>query len=78
MDGSRYHLCADKVGLIVSTVEGWPDSGAGLTDDDGNPFPTVYDAVAAMVAVSTPFIPMGCPTPDAKGRCPGHPVGGDS
>ena len=65
-------MCADKVGLIVNVVEGWPDSSRGITDSNGNPYATVHELVQVLVDCPTPFIPMGCPTPDKEGRCPGH------
>lgn len=67
------HCHADKVGLILDVVGQWPKSRAWMTDHDGKRFESLRDAVQALVDVPTRYVPMGCPTPDDEGKCPGHP-----
>lgn len=70
-----WHLSSDKVGLLIDVVQGWPKARVWLSDGEGDPFDSLADAVRAILDVPTPFIPIGCPTPDAEGRCPGHADG---
>lgn len=72
MSGTTHHLCCDKAGLLIDVVQGWPVARGWLTGDGGAPFDSLADAVKAIIAVPTPFVPYNCPTPDAEGRCPGH------
>lgn len=70
--GRTIHIHADKAGLIIDVVSRWPASGVGITDGEGKPYETLHALVQAIVDVPTRYVPMGCPTPDAEGKCPGH------
>ena len=67
---TNMHVCASKAGLVIDVVLAWPVTW--LTDDAGRPFKHLVDAVQAVIDVPTAFVPIGCPTPDGEGRCPGH------
>jgi len=71
---TTYHVCSAKAGLVIDLVKSWPVQW--LTDDNGRPFDTLEQAVQAVIDIPTRFVPIGCPTPDHEGRCPGHPSGG--
>ncbi len=64
------HVHAEKAGLIIDVVRKWPVKW--ITDGEGKPYATVHEAVQAIVDLPTRYVPMGCPTPDDDGRCPGH------
>ena len=68
---TRYHVHITKPGLIRDLVASWPVDW--VKDDDGNPFPSLDAAIQAVIDVPTKHVPMGCPSPDAEGVCPGHP-----
>ena len=65
------HVCWDRAGLVIEVVRQWPVTWL-LDPATGEPFTCVGDAVQAILDIPTPFVPCGCPTPDAEGRCPGH------
>lgn len=70
--GRSFHLHANKASLIVSLVQRWPRSRSEVKDAEGKPYERLTDLVQAIVDVPTRYVPIGCPAPDAEGKCPGH------
>lgn len=68
--GHTYHCHSEKPGLIISLVREWPVSW--LTGKDGKPFGSLQQAIQAVIDLPMRYVPMGCPSPDDDGRCPGH------
>jgi len=66
----KLHVHSEKAGLIINVVQSWPVSW--LTNDAGDPFNSMAEAVEAIINLPTKFVPMGCPSPDGDGKCPGH------
>lgn len=65
----RLHVHGEKAGLIITIVREWPVT---WMTDNGKPFDHLPDAVQAIIDLPTRYVPMGCPTPDDEGKCPGH------
>ena len=66
------HMHADTAGILIEMIDTWPEQH--ILKEKFDSLPELVAHVLEGVG-ACPNIPMGCPTPNDDGTCPGHAEG---